>query len=228
MLFQFSPLTKNPYPAGRTTCMGHQEFALEPPAVWSMPSTETQTRRRISCRPITVWTQWLLLLGIRIESMCVWCRLGSALNCNFILYQIFNTNAWPHGDSGVQLHLRRKQLDLGPLHASGPLRPARTARQSPLVCFGGYKRRNCDIMKCMFIYRYYSYGIIPSRMLFNLANFVSHTIPGYFLDGIAYVSGRKQMCVNHYSRTTNNVNRFINNYPAFQLHQRLPETVPHH
>lgn len=42
---------------------------------------------------------------------------------------------------------------------------------------------------------YFSYGIIPSRALYNLANLMCHTIPGYLLDAVAAVCGRKQWWV---------------------------------
>lgn len=43
------------------------------------------------------------------------------------------------------------------------------------------------------ICRYFSYFIISSKSLYNVANFICHTIPGYILDGVAGLSGRKQM-----------------------------------
>lgn len=43
------------------------------------------------------------------------------------------------------------------------------------------------------ICRYFSYFIISSKSLYNVANFICHTIPGYILDGVAGLSGRKRM-----------------------------------
>lgn len=42
-------------------------------------------------------------------------------------------------------------------------------------------------------HRCYSYKIISSKSLYNVANIAFHVIPGYLLDCIASLMGKKQM-----------------------------------
>jgi len=50
-------------------------------------------------------------------------------------------------------------------------------------------------------YRYYSYFIVPSKIMFKILNFTYHTIPAFIMDILAFMIGKKMIYRRAYAKT---------------------------